>query len=360
MFLKAITMVLMASVWAGSAWAESDSLIVFRGVCDASAAFFDSKDQLVVADDRTDVVQVYGLTGGMPVGNHDMYPFTGTNRYARRNFSAFEAVAAQGEDLFFLTSHARERRSGANRPRRRVFLAVRSVEVDGVETFELVGAAYKNLHTSLSESPELKSFGIGNSIMEVYRELPHLRPDKSGILIQALAAGQDGKSLWIGLRNPRRASRAIVIPFLNPQRVVLGLARPEFGKPVLLDLGGYGISDMLLDRTRNNYWIAAGPHDKRGLSRLYRWSGLESEPPILMMEIEPSDFETQAIALSDSGRMLLLSDEGDRPFEVEGRPQCKRNLAEDGTCACHDLVDDSRKRFRGQWVSLPLDPSGKP
>ena len=359
MFLKAIATVLMASVWAGNAWSESDSPIVFQGVCDASAAFFDSKGQLVVADDQTDVVQVYALTGGTPVGNHDMYPYTGTNRYARRNFSAFEAVAAQGEDLFFLTSHARERRSGANRPRRRKFFAVRSVEVEGVETFQLVGAAYKNLHTSLSESPELKRFGIGNSIMDVYRELPHLRPDKSGIMMQALAAGQDGKSLWIGLRNPRRAGRAIVIPFFNPLRVVLGVANPKFGKPVLLDLGGYGISDMLLDRTRNVYWIVAGPHDKRGLSRLYRWSGSESESPVRMMEIEPSDFETQAIALSDSGRMLLLSDDGDGPFEVEGRAQCKRNLAEDGTCACHDLVDESRKRFRGQWVSLPSDPSEK-
>ncbi|MCH2185894.1 hypothetical protein MK280_08480, partial [Myxococcota bacterium] len=220
------TMAVIAVTWMlmGASSAETASQPIFRNACDASAAFFEPGGGLVVADDRTDVMNVYSPQGGKPLRPVDMYSFTGTNRWARRNFSAFEAVASLGDKFYFLTSHARDRKRGANRPYRRRFFAVRPVIVDGRQEFEQFGSTYKKLNTALSESKELSRTGVASFIMELHRELPYLSPEQRGLSLQALAAGRDGSSLLIGLRNPRLAGRSIVIPFLNPERVALGLA----------------------------------------------------------------------------------------------------------------------------------------
>ena len=350
MVLKTVALVGVAWMLSAVASAEPVSNPIFRNVCDASAAFFDPHGDLVVADDRTDVMNVYSPDGGAPLRPIDMYPFTGTNRWARRDFSALEAVAPLGDKLYFLTSHARARKRGANRPYRRRFLAVRPVMVDGRQEFEPVGAAYKKLNTALSESKELSRLGIGSSIMELHRELPYLSPDRRGLSIQALAAGRDGASLLIGLRNPRRSGRAIVIPFTNPDRVALGLAEPAFSAGIILDLGGDGIADMVLDPARGDYIISTGSEGQRGGGHLYRWSGEASDAPKLIQKLGPENFDPQALALAADNRLLVLSDDGLLPFPVKGRSECKRPLDENGMCACHDLVDESRKQFRGQWV----------
>ena len=360
------TITVMALMWglAGAPSAETATQPIFRNACDASAAFFEPGGDLVVADDRTDVMSAYSPEGGAPLRPVDMYAFTGTNRWARRNFSAFEAVAPLGDKLYFLTSHARERKRGANRPYRRRFFAVRPVMIDGRQEFEQVGTTYKKLNTALSESKELTRTGIARSIMELHRELPYLSPDQRGISLQALAAGRDGNSLLIGLRNPRPAGRSLVIPFLNPERVALGLAEPTFAAAILLDLGGQGIADMVLDSTHGEYLISTGPVGGPGDSgeggRLYRWSGEASDPPKQLERFTRKHFDPQALALAGDNRILVLSDDGTVPFSVKGRDECKRPLDADGMCACQDLVDESRKQFRGQWVDLSGKVSAKP
>ena len=359
------TMAFIAITWvlAGAPSAETASQPIFRNACDASAAFFEPGGDLVVADDRTDVMSAYSVEGGAPIRPVDMYAFTGTNRWARRNFSAFEAVAPLGDKLYFLTSHARNRKRGANRPYRRRFFAVRPVVVDGRQEFEQVGATYKKLNTALTESKELRRTGVASSIMELHRELPYLSPDQRGLSLQALAAGRDGSSLLIGLRNPRIAGRSLVIPFLNPERVALGLAEPTFAAAILLDLGGQGIADMVLDSAQGDYLISTGPAggpDGSGTEgRLYRWSGEASDPPKQLESFAREHFDPQALALASDKRLLVLSDDGTVPFAVKGRDECKRPLDADGKCACHDLVDESRKQFRGQWVDLSGKVSGK-
>ncbi|MAJ59253.1 MAG: hypothetical protein CBC48_04020 [bacterium TMED88] len=356
------SIVVMAMTWilAGAPSAETASEPIFRNTCDASAAFFEPGGDLVVADDRTDVMNAYSPKGGAPLRPVDMYAFTGTNRWARRNFSAFEAVAPLGDKLYFLTSHARDRKRGANRPYRRRFFAVRPMMVDGRQEFKQVGATYKKLNTALTDSKELRRTGVASSIMELHRELPYLSPDQRGLSLQALAAGRDGSTLLIGLRNPRLGGRSIVIPFLNPERVALGLADPTFSNAIFLDLGGQGIADMVLDSAEGNYLISTGPDGSGTGGRLYRWSGEASDPPKQLESFTRENFEPQALALDGGNRLLVLSDDGLLPFAVKRREECKRPLDAEGMCACHDLVDESRKQFRGQWVDLAAKVSGKP
>ena len=232
--------------------------------------------------------------------------------------------------------------------------------VDGRQEFKQVGATYKKLNTALTDSKELRRTGVASSIMELHRELPYLSPDQRGLSLQALAAGRDGSTLLIGLRNPRLGGRSIVIPFLNPERVALGLADPTFSNAIFLDLGGQGIADMVLDSAEGNYLISTGPDGSGTGGRLYRWSGEASDPPKQLESFTRENFEPQALALDGGNRLLVLSDDGLLPFAVKRREECKRPLDAEGMCACHDLVDESRKPFRGQWVDLAAKVSGKP
>jgi hypothetical protein len=346
----------VASLVPQAGMAADGAPIVFEQTCDASGAVFTLDGALLVADERTDELHTYAVTGGAPLASIDLYGLTGTPRNARRNYSAFEGAARLGDKVYFVTSHARESK-GKNRPNRRRLLAVESRRVGEAEQFEPIGLAYTNLHVDLSSRPELRSLGLAGSVMHLHRELAHLAPDQRGLAIEGLAAGRDG-SLLVGLRNPRPLSRAIVIPILNPERVVIGLAGPEFGVPSRLDLGGLGIASMALAPSQNTYAIVAAPHDRAGSNVLFRWSGEPADAPVRVGPITPEDFDAQAMAVSPDGkRLLLLSDDGERPVPVGSREECQRPPGPDGTCPCGLLTDPARKHFRGQWVDLPPAPA---
>lgn len=348
--------VVAASVSPHVGMAADGAPIIFERTCDASGAVFTLDGALLVADERTDELHTYAVTGGAPLASIDLYELTGTPRNARRNYSAFEGAARLGDKVYFVTSHAREGK-GKNRPNRRRLLAVESRRVGEAEQFEPVGLAYTNLHVDLSSRPELRSLGLAGSVMHLHRELAHLAPDKRGLAIEGLAAGRDG-SLLIGLRNPRPRSEAIVIRLLNPDHVVLGLTGAKFGVPSRLDLGGLGIASMALAPSQNAYYIVAAPHDRAGSNVLLRWSGEPADAPVRVGPITPEDFDAQAMAVGPDGkRLLLLSDDGEQPVPVESREECQRPIGPDGTCPCGLLTDPAGKRFRGQWVDLAPAPA---
>lgn len=358
---------LLATAWvpAGAATAEEaaagngndGTMISFETTCDASALVFTLGGNLLVAEDMSDVLLTFRPTGGKPIARHDLYPLTGTPKRARRNFSAFEGAARLGDKIFFVTSHSREEK-GKNRGNRRRLLALQSTQIATAEKVEPTGTAYTGLLSSLSSSAEMRSVALGSAIMELHRQLPHLAPGKNGINIEGLAAGKDGESLLLGLRNPRRGERAIIVPILNPERVILGFADPQFAAPILLDLGGLGIASIALDPGQGAYYIIAGHHDAPGESVLYRWSGNPEDAPERIRDIAPPDFEAEAMAVSPDGtRLFVLSDDGTQRVAVEEKAQCKGPLGSDGTCSCSHLVDATQKRFRGQWLDAPAPKS---
>ncbi len=352
---------LAAALATGPALAADDpdaGMIVFEGVCDASAVVFTLGEQLLVADDMTDVLHSFRPTGGPAFARHDLYPHTGTPERARGNFSAFEGAARQGDKIYFVTSHARQWQ-GKNRPNRRRLLALKSKPIGKGELVEPVGIAYTNLRAKLTDAPEMRGVALGSSIMELHRQLPQLAPERLGINIEGLAGGRDGTSLLLGLRNPRRDDLALVVPITNPEHVVLGLADPRFEPPIRIDLGGLGITSLALDRGSGRYYILAGRHDAEGGARLFGWSGESADAPVPLQDIAPADFEAQGLAVAPDGkRLMVLSDDGSRRVPVENRDQCQRKPDEAGTCACNNLADATLKRFRGQWIELPGSEPG--
>lgn len=351
-FAGCLAMGLLPGAALGAGSGDAD-LIEFEQTCDASALVFTLGDQLLVADDMTDVLHTYRPTGGKPFARHDLYPHTHTPRRSRRPFSAFEGAARLGDKIYFITSHAREDK-GKNRPNRRRLLALQSTQIANVENVEPTGVSYTDLKAQLSSAPELRSVALGSAIMELHRQLPYLSPKVRGLNIEGLAAGKDGQSLLVALRNPRRGGLALIVPIENPDRVILGYADPAFGAPIQLDLGGLGITGMSLDPGSGVYYILAGRHDAPGSSQLYRWTGEPGDAPVPLGAIGPDDFEAQAVAVSPDGeRLMVLSDDGERRIPVENADQCSRKPDAAGTCQCNQLAEPALKRFRGQWIPVP-------
>lgn len=298
---------------------------VFRGACDASGAVALSAERFAVADDEDNVLRVYDAARpGMPVSSVDLSPALGLIGKKGAREADLEAATRLGDRALWLSSHGRNSR-GKYQPERLRFFAT-DAPADG-KPLRLLGEPYTGLLDDMLRAPQLARFGL-----EAAAALPPKSP--GGLNIEGLSATLDGKSVWIGFRNPIPEGRALLVPLLNPQDVLITHAAPRFGEPALLDLGGLGV--RAISMWRGQHVIVAGPpaaaSGKR--AKLFLWDGVN---PPRAAEADLGEFNPEAIVgFEQRERLLLLSDDGE---ENRGQERCK------------DLLDPARKRFRGRWIS---------
>jgi hypothetical protein len=202
-------------------------------------------------------------------------------------------------------------------------------------------------------------FDEGN-LTKSEREL--LAPKRAGLNIEGLCASPDGKTIYIGFRNPRPygisspRAKAIVVPLNNAKYVIERGSEPMFGAPMLWDLGGLGIRSMEYSDFHKAFFIIAGPYNEDIEFALYRWSGEKDKPPVLVRKLRQdiSSFKPEAlICFKNSGKFLLLSDDGSLAIKVSSPSECEEGeLSGDGTCLNKYLTDQNKKYFRAIWVEL--------
>lgn len=305
---------------------------VFTGMCDASGAVALDADHFAVANDEDNVIRIYrAMDGGAPVQAFDVSGFLKVD--PRKPETDLEGACWLGNKAFWIGSHGRNR-SGKFRPNRDYLFATTFVKTNG--GFELVpaGQPYTHLLADLIAEPRLKRFKLDAA--------SQLAPKAPGALnIEGIAGTPDGH-LLIGFRNPIPGDRALVVPLLNPEEILIG-QRARLGDPLLLDLGGRGVRDLA--RWQDGYLISAGPFNGEGSFALYTWAGGQATPK-LIPGIKLKHFHAEAIiAYPDRpGMFQLLSDDGTRDF--------------DGT-ACKDLPDPNQRQFRSLWVLLPNADAGQ-
>ena len=336
--------------------------LVFRGASDASAAVAIAENMFIVADDENNVLRIY-RTGkaGPPVSSYDLTEFLDID--PEHPEADIEGATKIGSRLYLITSHGRNKK-GKMRPNRYRFFATEVQARNGNVTVRPVGKPYSRLVHELLKIPNAGRFGFdratrfGEDLKKKERE--KLAPKKAGLNIEALCASADGKTIYIGFRNPRanRGSRAIVVPLRNAARVIERRETPIFGDPILWDLAGLGIRSMEYCRYHEAYFIIAGSSGEEDEFALYRWSGARVESPKLVPELasDRGRFTPEALVPFADGRLLLLSDDGSVPIEVGGPGEClPGEYRKDGTCPNKFLADPAKKTFRGMWLELP-DP----
>lgn len=137
----------------------------------------------------------------------------------------------------------------------------------------------------------------------------------------------EGRIYWITSHGRNAEGK----PAANRRRFFATTVRRAAGSPVIVDLDGLGIRDLLWRDGR--YLVIAGAHDGAGAMRLYEWDGTAAAPRWL----QAADFgDTTPEALlafpgDDLGRLLVLSDDGTWPV---------------GCTECKKLKDSNLKQFR--------------
>lgn len=342
-----------------------EEVLVYRGTSDSSAAVALSEEMFIVADDENNVLRVYNINGsGLPVFLYDLTQFL--NTYQEHPEVDIEGAARIGDTIYWISSHGRNK-NGKMRPNRYRFFAT-SVRIEnGNITIQPVGIPCRTLIHSLVKSYPAHQLGLAQATRFDSSELSkqereNLAPKRSGLNIEGLCASPNGKTIYIGFRNPRpfdrvsRRAKAIVVPLTNPKQIIERVSVPIFGAPMLWDLGGLGIRSMEYSDFHKAFFIIAGPYNEGLEFALYRWSGKKDKPPVLVRKLiqDRSRLKPEAlICFKNSSKFLLLSDDGSLAIKVSYPSECEEGeLSEDGTCLNKYLTNQNKKYFRAIWVEL--------
>jgi hypothetical protein len=300
------------------------TVVIYAGTCEPSAAVFasstDFNSPIVVASDEDNILRIYDVNaGGEPSRTVDLNGFLDLDPDDEDEKADLEAATRLNGRIFWLASHSRSAGKGKVRPSRHQFFTT-EVSADAAEVtvrpVEMAQGGIMKAVEGITE-PDLRK-----SIRADRDEDEDLRPERHGLNIEGMAAGFDGTSVLIGLRNPLSADGyAIVLSLKNPVEVVKSGNDPDFDAPMLLDLGRRGIRSLEYSLADTAYYIAAGPvgdapGNQRGFG-LYRWSGKKGDAPTPVDGFgdaiaEIKDFHPEAMIIAPDGRRIrLLSDDGD-------------------------------------------------
>lgn len=303
--------------------------LVFHGTCDASAAVALDADLFAVANDEDNVLRFSRLSQpGPPVQMFDLGPLLKITKKSPE--SDLEGAARIGNQVYWVTSHGRNA-TGKPAPNRHRLIATELTLQGGRVSVQLMGIPYTNLLADLSRDPRLARFDLARA-----STLAPKTP--GGFNLEGLTDTPEG-TLLMGFRNPIPGGRALVVPLLNPRETTSGRP-PEFGEPILLDLGGYGLRGM--GSAGQGYYLIAGPFDGLGASRLYSWDGRSGKPVLMERAVVPG-LNPEGLCFHDAagGReFLILSDDG--AMAVDGM-DCKK-------------LPPAQRRFRA--FTVPGFPGG--
>lgn len=316
-FRVILTFLIAALLWSFSkeALAASNDLwrissrAAFTGLCDASAVVSVSQDLILVATDEDNVLRLYRTKSpGAPLRTYDMTRFLQLDKKGPE--ADLEAATKVGNRAFWIGSHGLNR-DGQPRPNRCRFFAT-DLKVSGeVVNVTPVGQPCKTLLAQMLRDPQLGGLGLA--------EATQIKPkDEDGLNIEGLAATPQG-TLLIGFRNPIPGGKALLIPLQNPNDVVGGKPA-QFGAPMLIDLQGLGVRDLL--QGSNGFFVLAGPFGGGGPHRLGRWSGSGAE--VEFTNVSFSGYNPEALAWVgglDDRLLMVLSDDGTLAV---GKKECKQ------------------------------------
>jgi len=334
-----------------------DKMLKFRCSSDVSAAVAVGADTFIVADDENNILKVYKTTDNAePFYSFNLDKFLAID--PKQPEADIEGATRIGNRIYWITSHGRNK-NGKLRAGRYKFFATEIDNQDSEIVLKPVGNICVDLAHKMVKDEKLKYLGLDKATMFFdtkkmsKKELKSLAPKNHGLNIEGLCASADGKSLYIGLRNPQYQGKAIVIQLLNPAEVIEKMSAPEFGEPILWDFNKRGIRSFEYNPYHKSYFIVAGPVDSESQFSLYKWSGQKDSAPELLKQTFPPDFTPEALIVFDNKpEMLILSDDGTIEVAIDNPTQCSEgNYISPGKCLNKNLAAPQKQTFKAIWVN---------
>ena len=323
---------------------------------DASAAVAIDADTFVVADDENNILKFYKTAGNAePVYSFNLNKFLGID--PKHPEADIEGAARIGDRIYWITSHGRNK-DGKPRASRYQFFATDIEKQGSGTTLKSVGSSCFGLVHKMVKDKKLEFLNLDRAtsfydlkLTKIHRKL--LAPKKQGLNIEGLCSSADGKSLYIGLRNPQHQRKAIVIQLLNPAEVIEKMANPKFGDPILWNLDGRSIRSFEYSQCHKAYFIIAGPAASKSSFSLYKWSGQRSSPPKLLKQIFPAKFTPEALVVFDNKpKMLVLSDDSTIEVNIDSPAQCLQGTyISPDKCLNEHLIIPQKQTFKAMWIN---------
>lgn len=320
---------------------------LYRHMADASGAVALNDQLMIAAGDELNFLRIYewAKPESVPIQSFDLT--NDLNIDPSHPESDIEGATWLGDRIFWITSHGRNT-DGRYRYSRCQFFAT-SITIDGDDIHVTVDGNYANLLDDLIAYDSVYNLGLANAIGVVGGHvdpstIPNLAPKIDGLNIEGLCADSGGNSLLIAFRNPRPDIdgdiHALIIPLMNPAQVVLSGATPQFGPPILINLGVLGIRSIEYSPNLGRYLIIAGSHRSSSndpLEILYSYDMVSGN---LDQLAEFSDLTPEAMFQFPSGNDIhLLSDDGVLVFQTpDGPVQNKYLPVEQRTFRTHTIA----------------------
>ena len=234
-----LVIILSARVAVAAAEFSLSTTVLFEGAVDGSAGADVGGGFFVGATDEDDEFRLYDVKGGPSLKTLDV----GVDAAVKSALGLqeikecdLEGAAKIGDLIFWIGSHGRNK-DAREKKERQVLFATKLSGVGKDAKLEIAGKVYTQLIDDLLQDSALAPFDLAKAAT--------LAPKDEGALnIESLAA--DAGKLWIGFRNPQsKAKDALLVPLLNPTEIIEKGGRAKLGDPLLLNLDGLGVRDMV-------------------------------------------------------------------------------------------------------------------
>lgn len=267
--------------YAVSAVPEDPTALIHVGTSDASAAEDVGDGHVLVADDDSNIIRLYGPEGGEPVTEFpigDEVP----NLLSGEVWD-LEGSARDGDTVYWTGSFGNSR-SGNLRPDRDIVIETRIIGSGADTELEYVRHTHGIREALITWDAE-NQHGEGADAFQLTRATQegYSAEGPNSLNVEGAALSPEG-TLWLGFRSPLTPvdddteNLALIVEITNLDEALDGAAL-EIGEHLQLDLDGRAIRDLA--RTEDGqYLIQAGSADDSGNFAIFGWTGNPEDAPV--------------------------------------------------------------------------------
>ncbi|MGA9335788.1 MAG: lamin tail domain-containing protein, partial [Rudaea sp.] len=333
------------------------------GASDASSAIALDADTMLVGDDENQMLRIYARDySGLALGGFDFsadLALTDLDNGTPREVD-IEACARNGNRVYWAGSHSNSDSGDVRPDRHRVFAT--DLSGSGANTMLTYVGRYDFLLDDLVAWDQANANALG---LAASSAAGVSAKQADGFNIEGMAMAPDGTSAFVAFRAPllpvdaRR--QALIVPVRNFDALVTGNGTTgslapgsaSFGTPILLDLAGRGIREIVRNGNGQYLLIAGPPGSDTGVApadfRLFTWTGDPADKPIELaadLTSLQADGSWESIVdfpdtVGPATAVQLLVDNGNTVWYGDG-------------VAAKDLVDKHLSKFRSDRLNIDV------